>query len=306
MRPSEKLLPAIWDTISHHVAILDETGKIVDVNPAWEAYTSSNNGQSQSTGKGTNYLTICDAAARNGVHDAKVVGDSIRQLFSVNAPQFTHEYPCHSPTDQFWYSAKGWRFEWENRNYVVVSHKDVTEAVLERKAIETQALTDSLTGIANRRHFDLVLPKEWNRDMRRGTPISLIVLDVDYFKNFNDNYGHVAGDEILKQIAAVVGSKANRPGDLAVRLGGDEFVLLLGSTPAQAAYNIAESIRTAVQKLEVEKQSSGEAPLVTVSLGIGSTVPKQGAESTGLYLLADKALYIAKEGGRNTAAINSD
>jgi len=194
MNTAERMLPAIWNALSLHVAILDETGKILDVNPAWKTYAKSKGGSSENTGAGSNYLHVCDASTRQGNNDAPIVAAGIRNLFNTEGTQeFTLEYPCHSPNEQSWYQFKAWRLDWEASKYAIISHKDITRSVLQRRALQAEALTDSLTGIANRRHFDRFFAQEWRRDMRRGTPISLIMLDADHFKLLNDRYGHITG-----------------------------------------------------------------------------------------------------------------
>jgi diguanylate cyclase (GGDEF)-like protein len=166
-------------------------------------------------------------------------------------------------------------------------------------ALERAALVDSLTRIANRRHFDSFLDREWQRAMRSGAPMSLLMLDVDHFKLYNDSLGHAAGDACLQQVAAVLHQHANRPADLAARYGGEEFVVLFGETPQDAAAALAQSIRTAVEGLRVPNPRSPTSPWVTVSIGLASAVPSAQDSPGKLLLAADRRLYTAKESGRN-------
>jgi len=306
MNTAERMLPAIWNAISLHVAILDESGEIVDVNPAWKSYSRSNGGSTEHTGQGSNYLDACDASSRRGNNDASAVATGIRNLFTSDGGQeFTLEYPCHGPSEESWYQCKGWRLDWEANKYAIISHKDVTQSVLQRKALQAEALTDSLTGIANRRYFDRFLAQEWRRDMRRGTPITLIMLDVDYFKLLNDRYGHVAGDNCLKRIAEFIKTMPQRPGDLAVRLGGEEFALIMGATPDKSARRFAESIRSGIENLNIPNEDSEVHNIITVSVGVSTTVPKRASSETVLLEMADEALYLAKNNGRNTVVANN-
>ena len=165
------------------------------------------------------------------------------------------------------------------------------------------ARTDGLTGLANRRAFDDVFDQEWRRAEREGTSLSLLLLDIDRFKLFNDTYGHQAGDECLRLVAGAVAGALKRPGDLAARYGGEEIAVLLPTTDASGAATIAEVVRSAVQELALGHERNPPIGLLTASIGVAtSTVAqrKTGAATPELLLLAaDQALYRAKESGRN-------
>jgi diguanylate cyclase (GGDEF)-like protein len=158
---------------------------------------------------------------------------------------------------------------------------------------------DSLTGISNRRHFEEVLDLEWRRGSRLGTPLSLMMIDVDYFKPFNDVYGHQPGDACLKRIANTLGNGLHRPGDMAVRYGGDEFLILIPGTDAQGVRELAETLRARVEAMEIPHADTPIGKVVTISLGIVTGYPTMGFSSGELIALADEALYQAKEEGRN-------
>jgi diguanylate cyclase (GGDEF)-like protein len=162
------------------------------------------------------------------------------------------------------------------------------------------ALTDGLTGIANRRAYDEALSREWDRASRDGTALALVLFDVDFFKRYNDTYGHVAGDKCLQSVAAAAQSCVRRPSDLFARYGGEEFVALLPRTDASAAFAIAEAMCDAVRDLNIEHAASSLG-VVSISAGVASTAAKPFAEPA-LPHAADKALYLAKEGGRNRVA----
>jgi len=177
-------------------------------------------------------------------------------------------------------------------------------------ALQALADTDQLTGIANRRHFDRKFKVEWRRSMREQTPISLILIDVDYFKKYNDTYGHQAGDRCLQQIAMALESISHRPADLASRYGGEEFSVLLPITSQENAAMLAERLRKKIEALKIEHKTS-ELGIVTISVGVSSCQPvwdfsgntpdeEQKVTFPAMLLTAaDNALYVAKEAGRN-------
>lgn len=161
------------------------------------------------------------------------------------------------------------------------------------------ATTDGLTGLANRRRFDEMLAYEYSRHARSGTQLSLVLLDIDYFKNFNDNYGHVSGDDCLRQVARAIESVVVRATDFVARYGGEEFVLLLPETPLQGAVVLAEKVRKCISDLAIPHNYSETADHVTASLGVvsGGSIP--GVSILDIVVQADERLYAAKAAGRN-------
>ncbi|MGF6993525.1 diguanylate cyclase (GGDEF)-like protein [Paraburkholderia sp. GAS32] len=177
-----------------------------------------------------------------------------------------------------------------------------THASLEKlnQTLERLAMQDGLTGLANRRQFDVALHNEFSRATRHASALALIMLDVDCFKQYNDIYGHAAGDECLRTISGLIRDlTAGRPGDLAARYGGEEIAVLLPNTDVARAVAIADNIRSAIRSLEIE-HSGNPTGFVTISAGVDARIPIRGAgEPTELILAADKALYEAKNMGRN-------
>jgi len=160
-------------------------------------------------------------------------------------------------------------------------------------------MIDSLTEIPNRRRFTEVYEHEWRRCMRSGSALSLVVVDVDHFKMFNDTYGHAAGDMVLKRVASAIKSALKRPADFVARYGGEEFVVILPEIDAENAQQIAEKIRQEVQEQKIPYQESDIGPWLTVSLGGATCTPKQSEVDAGLFTQADHYLYEAKGQGRN-------
>lgn len=161
------------------------------------------------------------------------------------------------------------------------------------------ASLDGLTQIANRRYFDEFLASEWKRGQRENRPISVILCDIDYFKNYNDAYGHQAGDDCLKKVARTMKETLKRPGDLAARYGGEEFVMVLSNSGIEGARHIAFNLQSKIKDLSIAHHASQVGDIITLSMGIASVVPGKQLNVKAFIRLADRALYRAKEKGRN-------
>jgi len=168
--------------------------------------------------------------------------------------------------------------------------------------LERLAGLDGLTGIPNRRQFDQFLSDEWKRSVRYNHTISLIIMDIDYFKLYNDHYGHAEGDECLKKVARVISQSMIRSTDLSARYGGEEFACVLPETNYDGAITTAYRIMKSIQKLCIPHEKSHVSDYVTVSIGVASLSPQQKEKTVDLIEMADKALYKAKGNGRNQIA----
>ena len=169
------------------------------------------------------------------------------------------------------------------------------------KELERLAVIDGLTQLANRRKFDDYLNLEWRRMAREKKPLSLILCDVDFFKQYNDYYGHLAGDDCLKKIAEAISNNTKRTGDLAARYGGEEFGIILSNTPIEGAFKLCTQICEAIRQLKIEHKKSTISSYVTISAGISCLIPDNDIKVDVIIDSADKALYQAKENGRNQA-----
>jgi len=173
------------------------------------------------------------------------------------------------------------------------------------RTIERIGLIDPLTKIANRRGFESRLDAEWKRAVREKTSISVLMMDIDKFKNYNDTYGHQQGDEVLKTFADVCMKTLLRPVDFAARWGGEEFVILLPDTDLNGAAEVAERVRKNVEDTVIHTEDGAETG-ITVSIGVNSLIPDSGALTDDFIKKADQALYKAKESGRNRYAVNEE
>ncbi len=182
---------------------------------------------------------------------------------------------------------------------VVAVMRDMTEQKDLQDKLASLATTDALTGLANRRAFDERLADEWARARRDGSALSLLLIDVDYFKTFNDHYGHLAGDGCLRALGRILSAHARRPADLAARYGGEEFAMLLPNTGADGCAEVGEEIRGALHDLAMLHAQNLPSRLVTVSVGAATSLPSQAADFSTLVAAADRALYAAKDSGRD-------
>jgi diguanylate cyclase (GGDEF)-like protein len=185
--------------------------------------------------------------------------------------------------------------------------KDLVDAMEElRKANEILkhlSAVDGLTGISNRRNFDEFLEKECRRSLRTCSPTSLIMVDIDHFKAYNDSYGHQGGDDCLRTVASIIRKNIHRPADLVARYGGEEFVIVLPDTGSTQAETIAGNLLVRVEEAAIPHRASSTSGVVTISLGVVTMVPTQDAGYFELIKHADAALYNAKRGGRNRFAV---
>ncbi|MBK9218370.1 MAG: diguanylate cyclase [Uliginosibacterium sp.] len=182
------------------------------------------------------------------------------------------------------------------RYSLVVLTRRLDEA---NKELTRLSSVDGLTGISNRRQFDESLAREWARSLRSAAPLSLLMCDVDYFKQYNDLYGHQAGDECLIAVARVLQSRVKRPADVAARYGGEEFAIVLPDTDKDGAISVAETVREGIAELKMRHEGA-KIGMLSISIGVASVIAtREGSAAEMLLAAADAALYAAKQKGRN-------
>ncbi|HEB50023.1 MAG TPA: PleD family two-component system response regulator [Desulfobulbus sp.] len=200
------------------------------------------------------------------------------------------------------------RIRYHSRAYISQKQRDEAFEALRRsqrklaeanKVLERLSSLDGLTGVPNRRRFDQLLRKEWQRAIRHGSSISIIMLDIDFFKLFNDTYGHQGGDDCLRQVAGILEQSVRRETDMVARYGGEEFAAILPETGVKGALAVAEEMRANVEARQIPHENSKITDHVTISVGVATTVPEQGSRPDDLIAAADQALYQAKNNGRN-------
>ena len=289
--------PLIVDSLEEQLAVIDAAGTIVEVNHAWMQFGLENGIAADSAGAGRNYLQVLRDAAAGGDELAEDAARGIADVIAGARAVFRLEYPCHSPDQKRWFTMCVCALRGGPGGLFVVSHHDITQRKLAEERAEHLALHDELTGLANRRQFGRFLGEEIRRGARNKTPIGLVALDLDGFKEYNDARGHVAGDRCLGSVASVLAAHARRATDLAARLGGDEFALILGNTDLAGAGRIAHAVRDDVAALRIGYRGRK----LTISAGYASVVPGAAQTEQGLMQEADKALYAAKSAGGNRA-----
>ncbi len=173
------------------------------------------------------------------------------------------------------------------------------------QTLQQLSILDALTGVFNRRYFDETLDKEVKRSAREKQELCLLMMDIDYFKNFNDTYGHQAGDDCLKRVSNALDNNLHRPADFIARYGGEEFAVVLPGTSSQGGIQVAESLRSAVSGLSIPHKSSKTIDHVTVSIGLAYGIPHSIHSEKNLIACADRALYKAKDQGRNRIELES-
>ena len=200
------------------------------------------------------------------------------------------------------------RIRYHSRAYITQLERDEAFRALEKsraelaeanRTLKKLSSLDGLTGIANRRSFDETLQKEWNRAIRSEKSIGLIMLDIDFFKLYNDHYGHQGGDDCLKKVAQGLASAIHRETDFLARYGGEEFSAILPDTDINGAVKVAEEMRQAVKEQNIAHAKSKVADIVSISIGVSAVIPRRDTSPEVLIASADQALYRAKENGRN-------
>jgi two-component system chemotaxis family response regulator WspR len=204
------------------------------------------------------------------------------------------------------------RIRYHSRSYMTLLQRDAAYRALrvsQQQLLDTNLVlqrlmnSDGLTGLSNRRHFDEYLELEWRRSLRDQSQLSLLMIDVDYFKSYNDSFGHVEGDEALRKVATAIRDASARPSDLPARYGGEEFVLVLPNTSPGGARLVAEKLRQTVASLKIPHNTPAEGASLTISIGLATMVPQAGSDCRLLISAADRGLYLAKNNGRNQVGI---
>ena len=305
-----RLLREAFSAIRLGVIVLDAQHRVV----VWNDWFATHTGLAAADVAGMDFFAVFPELLQHRV------GAAVRQAIDSKLPailsQSLHRAPFPLYADP---RAPGERLQQavvitplgDAERHCLIQVDDVSTAVRRESLLREQAhvllsqsLSDGLTGVGNRRHFDLAFDKEWRASKRSGKPLSLLMIDVDYFKAYNDCYGHQQGDACLRQIATALQQALRRPGDMLFRYGGEEFCAVLPDTWQDDALQVAEALRANVQRLALPHAAAAGAT-VSVSLGVATQCARAQVDPAVLLVAADAALYDAKRGGRNRVAADA-
>jgi diguanylate cyclase (GGDEF)-like protein len=300
MLPFEDLLTIkILNVLPEHLCIINPQGKILFVNKAWIDFEPCSTEKTLTNWLNVNYLDVCDKSAESGYKLAKKTAQGIRAVAGKKQAVFEIEYPCHSPEKRQWFALNCIPFTFKQKDYLLLQHSNITQKII----ANINSNNDALTLVGNRRAFNEFLDKEWRRCSRLGHPISAIIIDIDNFKQFNDKYGHVKGDNCLRRVSKILKELVHRPSDIFCRYGGEEFVYILGNTDIGRSLKLCQKIHHSISTLNIIH--SEPTKLLTVSVGLACVHPDICKDKQQLIELADSYLYRAKSSGKNTTRFHS-
>lgn len=303
------MLESVLGAINLGAVVLDGERRVV----LWNRWMARHSGHPAEAVLGRAFFALFPELAGKRLESA--VGQALRDNFPAVLSQTLHKAPL-PVFDDAAAMASGIRMQQAVQvtpievagaaRHCLIQVSDVTVAVKREQLLREQALelrsqsySDGLTGIANRRHFDVAMEKEIRRAKRAGTPLSLLMIDIDCFKAYNDHYGHQQGDESLVKVALALAGMLQRPLDLIARYGGEEFGAILPELDAQHSMQLAEMMRLRVAALAIPHSNAGAAQHVTVSIGVATRSAEHPLEAAQLIGAADRALYMAKRSGRD-------
>jgi len=303
------LLESIIGAVNLGAIVLDETGRIV----LWNHWMARHSEWSADAVLGRDFNEVFSDLQHKRI--ASAIGQALRDNFQSLLSQTLHKAPfalyTHGAQERMQQAIAVTPINLpDSPRHCLIQINDVTIAVGREKllreqtmVLRSQTFSDGLTGIANRRHFDVAIEREMRRAMRNSSPLSLLMIDIDHFKDYNDHYGHQQGDGCLIQVAAELAAMLQRPTDLLARYGGEEFAAILPDTDAAQALQMAEAIRQRAAELRIPHEKTGnDVKHITVSIGIATQhthLPHQPLDIASLIGAADRALYLAKRSGRN-------
>lgn len=295
------LSEAVLDALDASICVVDRNGIILAVNQNWRRFSDANGGNGDYVG--TNYLESCFVATGSGSEGAEKVGWGLKEVLDGKRERYQLEYPCHSRQEKRWFQARITQLHCDARNLcgAVISHQNITG----RRQLELQlkrlAETDDLTGLKNRRKFVNLAGRAIKKACSQEKPLSMVLLDLDHFKDINDTHGHHVGDEALRRVAEHLRNTLRR-GDIAARVGGEEVAILLPGSDEWGALIAAERLRSGLAGLQIKTGS--RAIGITASFGVSALcADDQGLDD--IMARADRALYLAKQEGRNCVRTSS-
>ncbi len=289
----------VLNILPEHLCIINLQGKILFVNKAWIDFEYSNTDKILTNWLNVNYLDVCDKSAKSGCKLAKKTAQGIKAVANKKQAIFKIEYPCNGPEENRWFVLKCIPFIFKQKNYLLLQHTNITQRI----EASINSNIDALTLVGNRRAFNEFLDREWRRCSRLGHPISAVIIDIDNFKQFNDTYGHVEGDNCLRRVSQILKGLVRRPSDIFCRYGGEEFIYILGNTDISRALKLCKKIHLLISSLNIAHKKPNN--YLTVSIGLACVRPEVSKNKDHLIVLADTYLYQAKSAGKNTTRFHN-
>jgi diguanylate cyclase (GGDEF)-like protein len=284
---------AAFNTLPEQICIINKTGDIQFVNQSWVDFELNNSQSKPTDWYQINYFNVCQNSSSDEISHLL---SGIKAVANSEVTMFTFEYTCHSEESKRWFLLNCLPFIYNQKSYTLLQHVNITK----KKQAEINSNIDALTGVGNRRAFDEFFQNEWLRCARSSLPISIMIIDIDDFKVFNDTYGHIKGDWCLKTISNELKKLANRPTDVFCRYGGEEFIYVFGNTTAKQAKDITIKVHQVLKELKIKHKVIKKRPFVTLSIGLACIHPENLADKSNLIEYADKYLYDAKAQGKNS------
>ncbi len=298
---SISFLSSLLNSLSSTIVVTDLEGHILYTNTSWQDFAQDNAAcETTCLGVGLNYFETCRKAARFGESSAKRSLQALTLVAEGHSQLEYVEYPCHSANQKRWFTMRVSRFYADGEDFLAIMHIDITTRKLAELRALSLAIKDPLTNLNNRRDFDATYEYYWGACIQENQPLTLALIDIDYFKAYNDHYGHTQGDQCLKEFSAVLESSFNDEGSYTARIGGEEFaVMLIGHSRTMANDRLnAFKERIAIQN--ISHQASRVADRLTISIGAVTCQRKPHYDSRDeLYDAVDELLYRAKRSGRN-------
>ena len=309
------MLDSVFGAIDLGAVVLDHERRVV----LWNRWMSHHSGQPASAVLGRDFFAVFPELRGKRLDSA--VLQALRDNFPAVLSQTLHKAPLPLYADRA-ARAGGVRIQQAvavtplevdgAARHCLIQVTDVSAAVHRERLLRDQALelrsqtfSDGLTGIANRRHFDLAIEKEQRRAKRSAIPLTMLMIDIDFFKAYNDHYGHQQGDDTLIKVAGALAALLQRPQDLIARYGGEEFAVILPDMDSAGGARVAEALRQRITQLAIPHAEASGAQHVTVSIGVATQAPQNPVEVAALIGAADRGLYVAKRGGRNRVAVET-
>lgn len=298
---SAGFLSSLLDSLDSTIVVTDLSGHILHTNRSWREFGEDNAAcETTCLGVGINYFDTCRIAVRSGEIGAK---RSLQALMLV-AEGHSHleyvEYPCHSATKKRWFTMRVSRFDAEGKTYLAIMHIDITTRKLAELRALSLAIKDPLTNLNNRRDFDATYEYYWDVCKQENSPLTLALIDIDYFKAYNDHYGHSQGDQCLKDFSALLENSFISDSSYTARIGGEEFAVILMGLSYLEAREKLETFKCRVEASNIPHQASSVSDRLTLSAGAITCQPASlNDDRNTFYDAVDELLYVAKRSGRN-------